>query len=241
MQAVILAAGRGQRLAPLTDHLPKCLVPIGDRPLLDYQIDALKKWGVDKICVVAGSHKDKVEEFLKIKNNVRLVENPEFRTTNIIVSFWYALGALDLSDDFLVMAGDLIFEDSIVRDLKEASKGELTLCIAKKSCGEEEVKVRIEGGQVIQLGKKLDPQTSFGEFLGVFKASRSVMGEIKEIVDQMVSSKEVQSYLFDLINRFIHKKKKVTAFEIRNAFWEDIDFLEDIQRVERWFTLRNMV
>ena len=242
MQAIILAAGKGQRLAPLTDYLPKCLIPIADRPLLSYQIGALRKWGVDKICVVAGSHKEKVEQFLKNEKGIRLIENPDYQTTNIIASFWYALAALDLMDDFIVIAGDVIFEDSIIQSLIADKTGDLVLCVARKPCGEEEVKVMIEGNLITRLGKKLDPRQCTGEFLGVFKATRQVMPEIREMVSRIIDSKQVQGYLFDMINRLIQEKqRRVKAFDIRDAYWDDIDFPEDVHRVQQWFTSKNIV
>ncbi len=233
MQALILAAGPGQRLAPLTHTVPKCLIPLGGRPLLSYQIRALQRWDVSPICVVAGAHKEKVEEFLKSEKNVTLVENPEYRTTNIIASLAYALKAIPASEDFILMAGDVIFEDSIVKGLKDFSGADVVLCVARKRCREEEVKVLLEGSKVLQLGKNLDPEKASGEFLGVFKASRTVMPEIRQIVNEMMASRQVQGYLFDMINRLItEKKRKVVAFDIQDAFWEDIDFPDDIERVE---------
>ena len=231
MQAVILAAGRGQRLAPLTDKIPKCLVPIDNEPLLSHQIKALRKWGIKKMYVVVGSHKEKVQEFLKGQSGIQIVENPNFATTNIITSFSCALSAVDSADDVVVIAGDVLFEDSIIGGLL-AKEGDLILCVTKKQCSEEEVKVFIEGSRILKLGKKLDPESAYGEFLGVFKAGRKALKDIREIVDQMMVSKQVQGYLFDMINRLIQEKKKlVRAFDIGKALWEDIDIWEDVQRV----------
>ena len=232
MQAVILAAGRGQRLAPLTEHLPKCLVPIEGEPLISHQIRALRKGGIQKIYVVVGSHKEKIQEFLKEEGDIQRIENPEYQTTNIIMSFWYALGAIVPEEDLIVMAGDVLFEDSIIGGLLQQVEGELTLCVAKKRCFDEEVKVVLEESRIVQLGKRLDPKSAYGEFLGVFKAKREVLKDIRQVVDEMIALKETQGYLFDMINRLIEEKKRtVKAFEIKDALWEDIDILEDIERV----------
>ncbi len=238
MQAVILAAGRGLGLEPPPNHLPKCLVPIGDHPLLYHQIRALKKWGVNKICVVVGSYKEKVEKFLQNEVDVKIVENPEYQTANVLASFAHALQVIDRTDAFIILAGDVIFEDSIIEGLIDG-EGDLTLCVVQKRCGDEEVKVIVDQGRIVELGKKLDPEICYGEFLGIFKATRKIMRDIEDIVNQMMNSGEVQSYLFDMINRLIRDKKRtVKAFDIKEAFWEDIDFPEDVQRI--WSTLKNI-
>ena len=236
MQAVILAAGRGQRLAPVTNHLPKCLVPIDGKPLLQYQMEALKKWGVQKLCVVVGSHKEKIQDFLKSEPGIQVVENPEYQTTNIIASFWCALSVIKPADDLVVMAGDVLFEESVIKNLLESPEADMTLCVERKRCGEEEVKVILKGNLVTGLGKNLDPKNCYGEFLGVFKARRVVFEEIRQIVNEMVSARQVQGYLFDMINRLAQERKRVVrGLEIGDALWEDIDVWEDVERVTRKF------
>ncbi len=233
MQGVILAAGSGRRLAPLTDSLPKCLIPIENKSILSYQIEALRKGGIREICVVAGSHKEQVSDFLKTEREVSLVENPEYQTTNVLTSFWCALNSLK-DEDLLIMAGDVIFDGAVTKGLVQEAGTELTLCVTQRKCGEEEVKVVVEGERVLKLGKKLDPKRAYGEFQGIFLVRRKALLSIRAIVNEMISSQQVQNYLFDVINRFILEKRGgVKAFDIRDAFCEDIDTQEDIERVSR--------
>jgi len=233
LQGVILAAGSGRRLAPLTDTLPKCLIPIENKPILSYQIEALRKGGVREICVVAGSHKEKVSEFLKTEREVSLIENPEYQTTNVLTSFWYALNSLK-EKDLLITAGDVIFDETVTKGLVQSAGEELTLCVARRRCGEEEVKVVMEGDRILKLGKQLDPEGAYGEFLGIFRIRSKALPSIQAIVNEMMTSRQIQNYLFDVINRFIQEKRgDVKAFDIRDAFCEDIDTQEDIERVSR--------
>ena len=87
MKAVLLAAGFGTRLRPITEKVPKCLVPIAGRPLLAYWLDALFKHGIDEVLVNLHHHANQVEEFIKINDNQKevIINDPSYKSgTNII-------------------------------------------------------------------------------------------------------------------------------------------------------------
>lgn len=232
MQAVILAAGEGTRLAPLTHTTPKCLIDIAGRPVIDYQLAALSVAGVHKTAVVTGHLAPKVDAWLASKPDVKTVYNDVYKTTNILTSFDYALkGAVADGEDLIVIAGDVVFEENLLKRLS-AVPADLVLCVNRKACGEEEVKVVLEDGRVRELGKKLDPKTAYGEFMGVFLARGPLVAQVKSLVARMVSGGEGKSYLFDMMNRLIREKTaEARAFEVGDALWEEIDFYEDVERV----------
>ena len=105
MRAIILAAGGGTRLRPLTNDLPKCLVPLGPQPLVDHQLQALRAVGVEDIVLVVGYLADQVRRHCG--DSVRYVENRQFATTNSIYSLYVARHELD-ADTFLFNC-DIIF------------------------------------------------------------------------------------------------------------------------------------
>src|SRR5262245_58486233 len=116
MKAVILAAGRGTRLAPLTDDRPKPLVPVGGRPLLSRTIDALAEVGIRDVLVVAGYRQDKVAEALP---GVTIVHNPHWHDWNNFYSLLVARQAVG-GDALLQIDGDLLLEPAVIRRVLDA-------------------------------------------------------------------------------------------------------------------------
>ena len=118
MKAVILAAGQGTRLRPLTDYLPKCLVQVHGKPLLQYQLESLELAGIRDCIIVVGYLGDQVRhQFGPRFGNVRItyVTNEVFQHTNNIYSLWLARREMD--DDILLLEGDLLFDEDLLRDL----------------------------------------------------------------------------------------------------------------------------
>ena len=116
MRALILAAGIGSRLHPLTNNLPKCLVNAGEKPLIQHQIDALHSCGVEDIVLVIGYQAPQVREHLG--TCVRYVENDQFRTTNSLYSLYLAREELDT--DLFLFNCDILFHDSVLRRMLDS-------------------------------------------------------------------------------------------------------------------------
>jgi choline kinase len=118
MQAVILAAGRGTRLRPVTDHCPKCLVEVQGKPILQYQLEGLCDAGVRECVIVVGYRAAQVRNFFGARFRdvgITYVENEIFDSTNNIYSLWLALQ--EITGDLLLLEGDLVFEPSLLIDL----------------------------------------------------------------------------------------------------------------------------
>jgi choline kinase len=121
MQAIILVAGQGSRLRPLTDHRPKCLVEVHGRSLMAYQLDALHAAGIRDCVIVVGHMADRVRDVVGTSYRdmaISYVENPIYYRTNNIYSLWLARGAI--RDDVLLLEGDLIYDPALLTDLIDA-------------------------------------------------------------------------------------------------------------------------
>lgn len=236
MQALILAAGEGRRLLPLTERVPKCLVRIAGKTILERQAQALRSVGVQKIHVVTGAHAQSVEEFVAPWPDVVTAHNPEFRTSNVLASFRLGLRTTDPGSDLIVMAGDVVFDARVMEELAAASGADVFLCVNRKPCGEEEVKVEIENGVLARLGKTLDPRNAYGEFLGVFRVTSGTRADVGRITETMIAEGNRQAYLFDMLNRLIRDhRRRIAPLETGDLAWEEIDFPEDVERAERRF------
>lgn len=113
-RAVVLAAGEGTRLRPLTEDRPKCLVELAGRPLLAWQLTALGAAGIDDVTIVTGYRAD------QIAGGSRRVHNPRFAETNMVASLMCARDAFDGTDDVVIAYGDIVYEPRLVTALTGA-------------------------------------------------------------------------------------------------------------------------
>ena len=129
MIAVILNAGLGSRLLPLTKDIPKCLLQINGKSILEYQIDILRKNGVSEIIVVVGYKKEKILNILD--NDITIIENPIYFKTNSSYSLWLTRNIVS-GKKFLYLNGDLICHESVISKLLK-SNNKCSIIIEKKT------------------------------------------------------------------------------------------------------------
>ena len=117
MKAVILAAGYGNRMRPLTDKVHKTLLQVGGKTIIDRMMEGLRRLVIRDIVVVTGYlHEDLEEHLLKQHADLRFrfVHNPRYRETNNIYSVSLALNSIDIDDDILLIESDLVYDDSVL-------------------------------------------------------------------------------------------------------------------------------
>ena len=121
--ALLLAAGSGSRLRPLTLHAPKCLTLVGGKPILERLVDSLRAQGIDRLIVVIGYQGDRIREFLhQHASDMRIdyVTNVDYASTNNIYSLW--LAREQIRESFLLVESDLVFETSMLDDMLQPDK-----------------------------------------------------------------------------------------------------------------------
>ena len=106
MRLIILAAGQGTRLAPLTDNKPKCMVELGGLPIMQHQINVANKLGIEDIVIVGGYKVDCIPT-----NHAIIVVNKDFFTTNMVYSLFCAAEYFD--KNFIVSYGDIVYSPKI--------------------------------------------------------------------------------------------------------------------------------
>ena len=121
--ALLLAAGTGTRLQPLTLDAPKCLTEVGGVPILERLVNNLRAQGFKRLVVVIGYLGDRIQEFLQqhaADMRVDYVINPDYRTTNNIYSLW--LARQQIREPFLLVESDLVFETRMLDDMLQPDK-----------------------------------------------------------------------------------------------------------------------
>jgi choline kinase len=234
MKAVILAAGVARRLAPLTDHTHKCLLPVGGRSLLDRMLDSLAASGVDETVLVVGHCQDQVRRAVGTARGamrIGYVQNPDYQKGSIL-SLWRARDTL-LRDRTLVMDADVLFPDRFLRRLIDAPAPSALLLDRGFQDTGEEVKLYAVGERVIALGKKFVPEAwdVVGEGIGFFKCSPAHAGEYVDLLEASIRETGGANEYEDALHRLL-ARVPVGWVDVTGLPWTEVDFAEDLRRAE---------
>ena len=234
MKSVILAAGVARRLAPLTDHTHKCLLPVGGRSLLDRMLDALSAAGVDEAVLVLGHCEDQVRRAAgPARGAMRIgyVVNPDYQKGSIL-SLLCARDTL-LRDSTLIMDADVLFPDRFLRGLIDSpAESALLLDRGFHDTGEE-VKLYAVGDRVIALGKKFVPQAwdVVGEAVGFCKGRPADAHEYLRLMQGSVRETGGANEYEDALHRLL-ARVPVGWVDVTGLPWTEVDFAEDLRRAE---------
>lgn len=169
MKIIILSAGQGRRLLPLTAARPKCGVEIAGRTLLDWQLGEIARCDVDEVVVVSGFHADVVDELVAdfTALPVRTLHNPFFDASDNLGTCWVA--RQEMQGPFIILNGDTLFEAAILEKLLASPvDAPITLVTNRKSnYDEDDMKVIVENGRLQRVGKRLGLDNVTGESIGM--------------------------------------------------------------------------
>jgi choline kinase len=231
MKGVILAAGRGARLNGNNGEMPKCLVTLGGETMLSRNIRLLRETGVDEVVVVVGCAAETVRRSIA---DVTFVENPVFAHTNSLYSLW--LARTHLADGFVVMNCDVLVHPQILADLLTARHEDALLLAYRDddtAYGDEEMKVRVRRGRVVDISKAMDPDEADGENLGIVKFGAEGAALLVEELDALVLAGEHKAWVPRAFQNFA-ARRPLHAVGTRGLPWIEIDFPDDYRRaVER--------
>ena len=243
--AILLSAGQGSRLLPLTAERPKCLIDFSGRTLLEWQIEMLARGGVKRIDVVTGFMTDMLEEHLnsirdpRVEITVRF--NPFFKVADNLGSCWIAREAMDR--DFLILNGDTLVSEEIVRTVQQDRGWPIAVTVdVKDAYDSDDMKVEREGGQehgrLVRIGKTLTAQQSNAESIGFLAFRGEGPALFREAVRQAMRTPEgVQHWYLKVIDSLAPTGKVGTA-SIAGLGWAEVDFLNDIEiataLTDRW-------
>jgi L-glutamine-phosphate cytidylyltransferase len=229
MQGIILAAGRGSRLNGTAGEAPKCLVEVGGISLIERQIRTLRDAGIDDIAVVVGCEAARVRR--ACGHRITYVENRNYCATNSLYSLWMARALL--YEGFVVLNCDVLFHPALLHDLLRA-RHENALLLAYREAnqpplGDEEMKVKVRSGRVVEMSKQMDPSEADGENLGIVKFGSRGAAALVAIMDRIVASGAVREWAPRAFSEFA-ARHPLHAVGTRGLPWIEIDFPEDYRR-----------
>lgn len=245
MNAIILAAGQGTRLRPLTNDRPKCMVELKGKPLLHYQLETLAQCGIKKtqIAIVGGYLQNAI-----VAPNIQQYRNDNYAHTNMVATLFAAEPFMTTGQDLIISYGDIIYRPSVLRAVIE-TKGDVVIAAdvdwhqlwqlrMENPLDDAETFKMTYSGQVLELGKK--PKTINevqAQYIGLIKISAA---KVKDFIEHYKNMDKTAAYdgqdynnmyMTSLIQNLIDSKWQVQAALINNG-WLEVDSVEDLQIYE---------
>ena len=233
MKALILAAGFGSRLAPITDHCPKSLVPVNGTPILMKQIENLYQNNITDITVISGYKADVLEKAVHEKYpEINIINSVDYATTNNMYSAYLAKDAMG-GQGFLMMNADVFFDASVITALLEC-EDENAIATELGIYMEESMKVVEKDGRLVEISKTITPQQALGVSIDVYKFSAeggaAFFSKCADYIEQRGELKlwsEVA--LNDILSEVVFKACPL------NGRWLEIDNHDDLAAAEKLF------
>ena len=244
MKAIILSAGEGKRLRPLTNDIPKGMVTLFDKSLLERQIEIFRQCGIDDITIVTGYCHDKI-----IFPNIRYFRNEKYETTNMVETLFCAKKVLDGS--VIVSYGDIMFEKKILQQLIN-EKNDLSVVIDKEwlkywkirfqnPLDDAESLIIDENNYIKNIGQKVNNLNEImGQYIGLMKFQNLGLDLLKEFYEKAkneslkgnnpLNSKFTfeKSYITDLLQALIIEGCEIKAIPIHGG-WLELDTINDYE------------
>ena len=231
-KTIILDAGEGKRLQPLTNLMPKCLLKLNEITILEHQLENLVKCNVKDVIFVVGYYADQIFQKLKerkIDLNVKFILNPIYYKTNTVYSLWLARN--EINKDFIYLNGDVIFHTDVLKRLLH-SKNDVCFAIDKKKVEQEEVKVQLVSGMIKAIGKEIEPLKAQGEFVGIAKFSQKFNRLFVKKLNEVVAEGKIDAFFEVALNRAL-KHYPAYAIDISDLPCIEIDSHEDLNLAKK--------
>jgi len=237
MKGVVLAAGDGGRLRPLTEFTPKVLLEAGGHPLIHYPIEALRLAGVTDIAVVVGYLGERVRSAVQaIHPQLTIIENEQYEEGLALSVFAARFFVRD--DPFVLCMGDHPISSDIPRRVLSNGHTESTLCVdwgAKLSCQVNDgTRVLVDpNGYISAIGKSLESWNAMDT--GVFRMT----GDVFSAIDHLVGRQGPAVGVSDVVRYLGRNGQPFDTCDVSGAFWGDVDTVEDYNSIDSLLREKN--
>jgi choline kinase len=235
MKAILVSAGQGTRLLPLTLHIPKCLVEIDGRAILDHQIEALHEAGISGIVVVGGYRHEQIREHLQRQPapvRAQLIINPFWSVGSSIGSVWAARDHLD--GPFCLINGDTVFDASVIEEARQQARAGINLLIEPAGDPEsDDMRVQVRDGWVAAVRKKLPLAETTHRSLGIVLSPDQRGGIYRRTLQTVIEEPEGHNAYHHAVIDRLARTTGVHAIENTAGLWCEVDRPEDIERWTR--------
>lgn len=242
--AIILAAGQGTRLYPLTKDKPKCLVELAGKPLLIYQLETLLACGIRDISIVTGYRAEKINQ----QDFKHVFTNTNYASTNMVSSLFCASALFNSSCDLIISYGDIVYEKNVLQKLL-STNAPVALVIDKN--WHSYWKIRMDNplddaetlkidqqGHITELGRKTKNYADIhGQYIGLIKVDKACTQAFKQAYTQMDKNINYDGkdhdniYLTSFLQHLINLGWQIRAVPVENG-WLEVDSVSDLNCYE---------
>lgn len=255
MKTIILAAGQGTRLRPLTNDRPKCMVEVNGRSIIERQLDTMHKCGIqdEDITIITGYCGDVLKE--KIKNtSINFIFNSEYETTNMVYSLMCAKKVMEANDDILISYGDIIYNEDVLNKIL-ASDADCSVVVDdgwysywseryENPLDDAETLMYDESDYLMEIGQKTTDLSKIqSQYIGLMRFRRTGLKTMLNLAEEAKCRTEngidlwrtkrtyFKMYMTDLLQGLIDEGNRLKAVHIERG-WFEVDNCEDLKVVE---------
>lgn len=255
MKVIILAAGQGTRLRPLTDDRPKCLVDVNGRSILERQLDTMHACGIQDtdITIIAGYRGDVLQNKFS-DTDICIITNEDYETTNMVCSLMCARGLMETQEDVLISYGDIIYGEKVLKEILASDEAASVIvddgwyAYWSKRCenplDDAETLLFDQDDYLTEIGQKTTELAKVqSQYIGLMRFQkeglRAMLDLAREAEERTArgtalwrTSRTYQKmYMTDLLQGLIEEGNKLKAVHIQRG-WFEIDDLDDLKVVE---------
>lgn len=255
MKVIILAAGQGTRLRPLTDDRPKCMVGVNGRSILERQLDTMHMCGIQDsdITIVAGYRGDVLQNRFK-DTEISIIVNREYETTNMVCSLMCARKLMETQEDILISYGDIIYNETVLKKILVSEEPSSVIVDdgwysywserCENPLDDAETLMFDENDYLTEIGQKTtELEKVQSQYIGLMRFRGDGLKAMLDLAKEAANRTEKglslwrttrnyqKMYMTDLLQGLIDEGNKLKAVHIERG-WFEIDDCEDLKVVE---------
>lgn len=232
MKILILNSGIGSRLKPLTNKIPKCLLKINEKSIIEYQLESFSSFGLTKFIITTGFLDSKLRNFVQKRFSnldIKFVYNPKFEITNYIYSIWLTKRLID--EDIILIHGDLIFEAEILNKILNQQKNSV-LVDSKTDLPKKDFKCLIRENRIKKIGVDIFDKDAFPLLPVYYWKEKDFLRWIDEM-EKFIKEGRTNCYAEDAFNKI---SDEIYLFPIffNNLLCMEIDTINDLNLARRY-------
>lgn len=229
MKALLLAAGTGSRLRPLTENKPKALVNVNGTTLIEHVLSFLAKGNFAEIGIITGYRGKQIKEHLKGKSNLTFFHNKDFSKGNI---FTLKTAAQFLDDDILLLNIDHIYPAAmLLHILKNKKPGINAICDFDRQLASDDMKIsQNKDKQLAAISKQLTEYN--GGYIGMTFCDKDNIAKYRQTIDQVIEQFGEQGVVEQILAILSNSGEKINIVNASGFTWHEVDNQEDLAKAE---------